>query len=151
MQVKSEAPPQELKLFIDGQWVDAGPPIEVHNKYSGEVLATLPSARQQEVDAAFGAAERAATVMADMPAHKRAGILARASVLIRERGDELARSIATEAGKALKFARAEVDRGATTFAVAAEEAKRIHGETVPLDAVPAGEGYFGFFLRRPLE
>jgi hypothetical protein len=34
--------------------------------------------------------------------------------------------------------------------VAAEEAKRIHGETVPLDAVPAGEGYFGFFVRRPL-
>ena len=150
MQVKSKAPPQELKLFIDGQWVDAGPSIEVHNKYSGEVLATLPSARQQEVDAAFGAAGRAAQVMADMPAHKRADILARASALIRQRGDELARSIAAEAGKALKFARAEVDRGATTFAVAAEEAKRIHGETVPLDAVPAGEGYFGFFVRRPL-
>src|SRR5690606_37259898 len=31
-----------------------------------------------------------------------------------------------------------------------EEAKRLHGETVPLDAVPAGEGYFGFWVRRPV-
>jgi len=38
----------------------------------------------------------------------------------------------------------------TTFTVAAEEAKRIHGETVPMDAVPAGEGYFGFWVRRPV-
>ena len=150
MAVKSSAPPMELKLYIDGQWVDGGPAIEVHNKYSGELLATLPGARREEVDAAFGAAERAAKGMADMPAHKRADVLARASALIRQRADELARTIAAEAGKAMKFARAEVDRGATTFAVAAEEAKRIHGETVPLDAVPAGEGYFGFFLRRPL-
>jgi len=43
-----------------------------------------------------------------------------------------------------------VDRGISTFAIAAEEAKRIHGETVPLDAVPAGEGYFGFWVRRPV-
>jgi acyl-CoA reductase-like NAD-dependent aldehyde dehydrogenase len=43
-----------------------------------------------------------------------------------------------------------VERGITTFTLAAEEARRIHGETVPLDAVPAGEGYFGFYLRRPL-
>ena len=50
----------------------------------------------------------------------------------------------------LKFARAETDRGISTFTIAAEEAKRIHGETVPLDAVPAGEGYFGFYTRRPV-
>src|SRR3972149_205169 len=36
------------------------------------------------------------------------------------------------------------------LSIAAEEAKRIHGEPLPLDAVPAGEGYFGFWLRRPV-
>jgi acyl-CoA reductase-like NAD-dependent aldehyde dehydrogenase len=55
-----------------------------------------------------------------------------------------------EAGKALKYARVEVDRAVSTFTIAAEEAKRIHGETVPLDAVPAGEGYFGFYVRKPV-
>lgn len=140
----------DYKLFIDGRWVEGGPLMGVTNKYTGEVIGTLPTARREDVDAAIAAAQRAAPVMADMPAHKRADILARAAALIRERKEDFARTIAAEAGKALKYARIEVDRGITTFTIAAEEARRIHGETVPLDAVPAGEGYFGFYVRRPV-
>lgn len=137
-------------LFIGGEWVSGGPPIEVRNKYDGTLFATLTSARMEDVDAAIGAASRAAPEMARMPAWRRGEILARASEGIKARREELARIIATEAGKALKFARVEVDRAAQTFAVASEEAKRLHGETIPLDAAPAGEGYFGFWQRRPI-
>lgn len=140
----------EHKLFIDGQWVDGGPLIEVTNKYTGAVIGAVPSARREEVDAALAAAERAARTMADLPAHRRSEILAKAAAKIRERGEELARTIAAEAGKALKYARIEVDRGAITFQIASEEARRLHGETIPLDAVPSGEGYFGFYVRRPV-
>jgi acyl-CoA reductase-like NAD-dependent aldehyde dehydrogenase len=140
----------EYKLFIDGRWVGGGDPLEVRNKYTQAAIGVLPTARQGDVDAAIAAAERAAPVMADMPAHRRGEILGRAAALIQERKEDLARTIAAEAGKALKFARLEVERAASTFTIAAEEAKRIHGETVPLDAVPAGEGYFGFWLRRPV-
>jgi acyl-CoA reductase-like NAD-dependent aldehyde dehydrogenase len=141
---------KERGLFIDGQWVAAGPQLEVTNKYSGEVIGALPTAREQDVDAAIAAAQQAAPIMAGMPAYKRAQILSRTAELIRERFDEFATCIAAEAGKALKFSRAEVERAISTFGLAAEEAKRIHGETVPLDAVPSGEGYFGFYLRRPV-
>ena len=140
----------EYPLFIDGQPVRGGAPLAVRNKYTGALLATISTARREDVDKAIAAAERAAPDMATMPAYQRADILGRASSLIRERREELAQTIAAEAGKALKYARAEVDRGAQTFLIAAEEAKRISGETVPLDAVPAGEGYFGFFVRRPV-
>lgn len=140
----------EYKLLIDGQWVDAGPLMEVKNKYDGRVVGSLPTARKEDVDAAIDAAERAEDVMADMPAYKRAEILLKTAGLLRERFDDLAKTIAAEAGKALKFARAEVDRAISTFTIAAEEAKRLHGETIPLDAVPAGEGYFGFWTRRPV-
>ena len=140
----------EYKLLIDGQWVNAGPLMEVKNKYSGEVIAAIPTARKEDVDAAIDAAERAEDMMADMPAYKRADILLKAAALLRERADDMAKTIAAEAGKALKFARAEVDRAQSTFTIAAEEAKRLHGETIPLDAVPAGEGYFGFWTRRPV-
>jgi acyl-CoA reductase-like NAD-dependent aldehyde dehydrogenase len=140
----------EARLFIGGQWVEGGPRLEVRNKYSGEVVGTIPEARREEVEAAVDAARRAAEVMAELPAHRRGEILRRAAELIRERREEFARTIAAEAGKALKFARIEVDRGISTFTVASEEAKRIHGETVPMDAVPAGEGYFGFWVRRPV-
>jgi acyl-CoA reductase-like NAD-dependent aldehyde dehydrogenase len=140
----------DYKLLIDGRWVDGGPLLEVKNKYDGKIVGTLPTARKEDVDAAIDAAERAEDVMAEMPAYKRAEILLKTAALLRERSDDLAKTIAAEAGKALKFARAEVDRAISTFTIAAEEAKRLHGETIPLDAVPAGEGYFGFWTRRPV-
>src|SRR5258708_39705487 len=124
----------EYKLFIDGQWVAGGPALEVRNKYTDEVIGTVATARREDVEAAIAAAERAAPVMAEMPSGRRAAILLRAAGLLRERADDLARTIAAEAGKALKFARAEVERGISTFTIASEEAKRIHGETIPLDA-----------------
>jgi acyl-CoA reductase-like NAD-dependent aldehyde dehydrogenase len=140
----------ESKLLIGGRWVDGGPPLEVKNKYSDEVVGTVATARKQDVESAVAAAEKAAPVMAEMPAHRRAEMLTHTAARIRERREEIARTIAAEAGKALKFARIEVDRAVSTFSIAAEEARRIHGETVPMDAVPAGEGYFGFWLRRPV-
>jgi acyl-CoA reductase-like NAD-dependent aldehyde dehydrogenase len=140
----------EHKLLIDGQWVEAGPVLEVKNKYDGKIVGTVPTARREDVDAAIAAAERAEDLMADLPAYKRAEILLNTAGLLRERFDDMAKTIAAEAGKALKFARAEVDRAVSTFTLAAEEAKRLHGETIPLDAVPAGEGYFGFWTRRPV-
>jgi len=138
------------RLFIGGHWVGGGDPVEVRNKYTGQVLTALPTARREDVDAAVGAASMASERMAELPAHRRAEILARVAATLRARRDEVARLIAAEAGKALKYARVEVDRAINTFTVASEEAKRIHGETVPLDAVPQGEGYFGFYVRRPV-
>src|SRR5436190_184848 len=140
----------EYKLLIDGQWTGSGTPLEVKNKYDGSTVGVIATATKEDLNRAIDAAERAEDVMADMPAHKRSEILLRAAALLLERSDDLAKTIAGEAGKALKFARAEVDRAASTFTIAAEEAKRLHGETIPLDAVPAGEGYFGFWTRRPV-
>ncbi|HEY5270614.1 MAG TPA: aldehyde dehydrogenase family protein, partial [Anaerolineales bacterium] len=123
----------DYKLFIDGQWLDAGPRMEVKNKYNGETVGTLPTARREDLDAAIIAAQRTAPLMAEMPAYKRSEILARTVVLLRERSEDIAKTIAAEAGKALKFARSEVDRACNTFTIAAEETKRLHGETIPLD------------------
>ena len=50
----------EAKLYIGGQWVSGGPPLEVRNKYSGDVIGTVPTAREDDVDAAIAAAQKAA-------------------------------------------------------------------------------------------
>ena len=142
--------PMDFQLLIVGRWVNTGSVMEVKNKYNGQTVGSLPIARREDVDAAIAAAERAENIMAEMPAYKRAEILLRTAALIRERADDLAKTIAAEAGKALKYARIEVDRAINTFTVASEEAKRMHGETIALDAVAAGEGYFGFYTRRPV-
>ncbi|HEY9528870.1 MAG TPA: aldehyde dehydrogenase family protein [Anaerolineales bacterium] len=140
----------EYKLLIGGEWTGSGDSLDVKNKYDGSTVGVLPTASREDVDQAIDAAERTEELMAEMPAYKRAEILLKTAALLRERSEDLAKTIAAEAGKALKFARAEVDRAVSTFTIASEEAKRLHGETIPLDAVPAGEGYFGFWTRRPV-
>ena len=140
----------EYKLLIGGEWTGNGDALEVKNKYDGSTVGVLPTASREDLDQAIEAARAAEDLMAEMPAYKRAEILLKTAALLRERADDLAKTIAAEAGKALKFARAEVDRAISTFTIASEEAKRLHGETIPLDAVPAGEGYFGFWTRRPV-
>ena len=55
-----------------------------------------------------------------------------------------------ETGKPLVDCRVEVDRTLLTLTTAAEEVARLHGETVPLDLLPSGEGLLGFWVRRPI-
>lgn len=58
--------------------------------------------------------------------------------------------IALEAAKPIRTAKAEVARTIATYKFAAEEAKRIHGETIPLDAASGGEGRVAYTTREPI-
>ena len=58
--------------------------------------------------------------------------------LLEERSEELAATISAEAGKPLKTARVEAQRAASTYTFAAVEARKLTGETVPMDASPGG-------------
>ena len=59
-------------------------------------------------------------------------------------------SICAEAGKPLKAARVEAQRAVSTYTFAAVEARKLTGETVPMDASAAGEGKLAFTLRLPI-
>src|SRR5205807_1144993 len=85
-----------------------------------------------------------------LPSWKREEVLTKISQGIAARRDELARTIALEAGKPVKVARVEVERAAFTFKIAAEESKRIYGEIVPLDWLPGNEGRRAEVRRVPL-
>ncbi|QYR20961.1 aldehyde dehydrogenase family protein [Paenibacillus sp. sptzw28] len=137
-------------LFINGEWVEAAAYITLYSPYSKEPIAQVPDANLDETERAIEAAVRAKSVMRKLPAHRRAGILERLSVLLDQRREEAARIIALEAAKPLKTALAEVDRTVQTYKFASEEAKRIHGETIPLDAAPGGEGRFAYTIREPI-
>ncbi|MCZ8515029.1 aldehyde dehydrogenase family protein [Paenibacillus filicis] len=137
-------------LFIGGDWVEAGAYRPLFSPYSGEPIAEIAFADAAEVDRAIEAAIRARPRMARMPAHERAAILERLASLIRDKAEECARLIAFEAAKPLKTARLEVERTITTYKFAAEEAKRIHGETIPMDAAPGGEGRVAYTIHQPL-
>jgi len=124
--------------------------LKVIDKWSGEEIGAVPTATRGDVAQATEAAARAFPAWSNTPAHKRAQILRRAADLLHERRESLAETITREVGKAWKHSAGEVSRTIETFTFAAEEAKRIHGETVPLDASPSGEGRVGFYLRTPI-
>lgn len=139
-----------MKMFIGGEWVGANSQLEVQNPYDGSVLATVPRAEVDHVAAAIATAVHGAEAMARLPAFERYGILMGAAGRIESRAEEFARTITEEEGKSIHEARGEVSRAVETLRLSAEEAKRLYGETLPLDADPGAVGKVGFTLRVPV-
>ncbi|GAB3862850.1 hypothetical protein GCM10027610_108100 [Dactylosporangium cerinum] len=105
-------------------------------------------ATKQHATAAVDAA--AAAMRTGLAPHARARVLAEVSRLIETHAEELAGLITAETGKPITASRAEVARAVITARLSAEEAGRLPGETVPLDAVEAGDGTFAFTMPGPL-
>jgi acyl-CoA reductase-like NAD-dependent aldehyde dehydrogenase len=144
------APLKSSRLYVGGKWVTDREAMPVLDKYTGETIAKVPLASRATVEKAIEAAKDAFPAWSHTPAHKRYQVLSKASVLLEKHREEIATIICREAGKAWKYSIGEVARSVETFRFSAEEAKRIHGETVPMDASAAGEGRVGFWLRCPL-
>ncbi len=138
------------KTLIGGKWREGKNFLEVTNKYTHEVIGSVPLTDQETFEEAIRSAQEGFSSISNLPAYQRAKILEKTSEIIEQQKDEITRIIALEAGKAWKHARAEVERSVQTFKFAAEEAKSIHGETVPLDAAVGGEKRIGFYLRFPV-
>jgi acyl-CoA reductase-like NAD-dependent aldehyde dehydrogenase len=137
-------------LYINGNWKEAKEYAPLYSPYTGELIAEVGQADESDVEEAIQAAKAASKLMAQMPASKRAAILEKAVAIFESRQEELARILAMEAAKPLRTGRTEIARTVQTYKFAAEEAKRIHGETIPLDAAPGGEGRLAYTVRKPI-
>jgi len=124
--------------------------LEVRNPYDNAVVAKVALADETAFHRAADAAVAAAPAMARLPAYERAAILMRVSAAIAADREAIAKTIAAEAGKPLKDALTETDRAAMTFHVAADEARRMFGEVIPMDLAPHGEGRIGIVRRFPI-
>ncbi|MCT2535797.1 aldehyde dehydrogenase family protein [Aquibacillus koreensis] len=140
---------RSYKLYIDGKWIETKEQLSVLDKYTQEVYATVSKAGEQEVDLAITSAQ-AAYKQKQLPPYERFTILKRIGELLLENKNTLAACITKEAGKPLKQAQNEIERSAQTFEVAAEEAKRIHGEGVPVEAAPGSENRMAFTIKVPV-
>ncbi|MGM0852738.1 MAG: aldehyde dehydrogenase family protein [Bacillota bacterium] len=138
------------KLFINGNWVEPKSYSALYSPYNKELIAEVAEGTVEDVDQAIEAAEGAYLTFKKLPAHKRAEILENIARILDERAEEAARIISLEASKPITTARGEVARTVQTYKFAAEEAKRIGGETIPLDAAPGGEKRLGYTVREPI-
>jgi acyl-CoA reductase-like NAD-dependent aldehyde dehydrogenase len=144
----TQATVEVTPLHIAGERVAGGQTLEVRSPYDGAHVGTVPMVGPDAVQAAVDAAAEA--MAAGLPSHRRAEILDRAAALLRERRQELARTLALEAGKPVTQALVEVDRAVQTITFSAAEARTLAGRGVVVDAHPAGVGRRGWTLRVPI-
>lgn len=138
-----------MRMYIGGQWVDRDDKISVVNPYDSQVIDTVPRGTAADVAAAIASAVRGAAAMRKLTGYDRFLILRKAADLIEQRTDEFGRTITLEEGKTIFEGRAEAGRAVQTISTSGEEAKRIHGETVPLDGAPGYGGQLAFTMRVP--
>ncbi len=143
--------PTPHPIYLAGRWVDSPDVLTVHNparpdEPAGATYLTTPEQYEEAVQAAV----RAFAVTRKLPAFERGRILREVSAGIASRRAELGSLIAAEAGKPIRDSLVEVDRAVLTFRLAAEEAERMHGETIPLDLMPASKDRFGITRRFPI-
>ena len=124
-----------LKMYINGEFVESksGNTFEVFNPATEEVIAVVTKGTAEDARAAINYAEQAQLAWEKLPAIQRAGYLRKIASGIRERSEEIARTISAEMGKVLPLARVEVNFTADYMDYMAEWARRYEGEIVQSD------------------
>ena len=141
---------REYPMYLAGQWVKSTTPVEITNPYNGDVVGKTWLASAEQVEEAIDAAECVFPTLREMPTFDRVAVLTKLAAKMREHRDAIARMISLEAGKPIRDSEVEADRGVFTVETAAEEARRIGGEVMPLDLLPSSKGRFGVVRRFPI-
>ena len=139
-----------MDMLIDGEYVNDMDREDVINPYTGEVIDTVPISHLNNVDKAIEASNNAKKFLQEMSAFKISNKLFNVCDKLKENRDDFAELLTKEVGKPINESYVELDRSVETLKLAAEEAKRIYGESVPLDAGLNGKGFFAFTQKLPL-
>ncbi len=139
-----------MDMLIGGKHISSDDLEEVKNPYNGDVIDTIPIAHLQTADLAIAEANKAKDSLCEMSAFKVSNKLFDVVEKLKDNREDFARLLTLEVGKPINESLVELDRSIETLKLAAEEAKRIYGESVPLDAGLNGKGFFAFTQRVPL-
>lgn len=142
-------------FYLAGEWRSAKATekdsvSQIRNPFDDSLVGSVFLASASDAEEAVRRTNEGFQKTRALPSFQRAEILSRISSLIKEQREEFAQLICAEVGKPIQYARVEVDRAVTTFQLAAEEAKRIGGEVVPLDLAAYSRGRFGVVRRFPV-
>src|SRR6185295_9036034 len=138
--MSTEVAAPTVPIYLAGEFVEAGSPLEVRDPASGDLVATTWQAGSAELERATVAAVEAFDKTRRLASYERRDALAHVAERIAQDADELAQLLTRESGKPIRDARGEVSRASLTFRTAAEEALRMNGEWMPLDWNAANKG-----------
>lgn len=141
---------KEFKILIDGKGRSTDKELDVISPFNNDVVGMTYLAGPADIEAAVSSASAAFKDLKALSAYERADIIKKVVAGLEARAGELAQVITLEAGKPIKDARLEVSRSINTFGLAAEEARRLGGEVIPLDTFPGSEKRTGIVRRFPV-
>jgi glyceraldehyde-3-phosphate dehydrogenase (NADP+) len=141
---------EQSLFYLNGNWCTSSRTRPVVNPFNGQTVGDVCQASAEAIDAAIGGAAEAFKATRELSSYQRWLILGNIASGIELRKEDLARLITAETGKPVASSRLEVERAVFTFQTAAEEAKRVGGEILPLDLSPGSGKRIGLVRRFPL-
>src|SRR4030081_3211883 len=102
-----------VKLLLDGKFLDSRTSEwhDVVNPATQEVLAQVPFATDDEINAAVASAKQAYKTWKNTPLAARARIMLKLQALVRDHMSRIAQTLSAEQGKTLADAEGDVFRG----------------------------------------
>ncbi|CAN6662933.1 potassium-activated aldehyde dehydrogenase, mitochondrial [Trichomonascus vanleenenianus] len=121
------------QAFINGKWVDSssGEKFKVVDPATTETIGEVADMTVEDLKGAIGAAKEAFGSFRHVNNRERAKLLRKWNDLITANVDDLAAILTWENGKPIAEAKGEVMSCVANFEFFAEEAPRIHGDTIP--------------------
>ena len=135
------------QILINNSWSSGsgGQTIPMLSPSDGKEISRIARGTAEDVDNAVRAARRAFEgAWGQTPALERGRLLTRLGQRILEHAEELAQIEASDTGKPLKQARADIVNTARYFEFYGGAADKIHGDTIPFL-----DGYTVMILREP--
>lgn len=137
-------------LPIGNAWIATSQSSPIVFPYDGSFVCNAPLGSVEDANAALEHALSIRKEIENLSSYARKELLARTCAAIAMRAGEFEDLLVLETGKPLRDCKVEVARTILTLETAAGEVSRLHGETVPLDLLPSGEGMTGFWVRKPI-
>lgn len=139
--------------YLGGEWKGAstgGSSVDVLNPFDNSLVGKVALANQGDLDRAIERAQEGFQKTRALQSYERYEVLSSIASRIREQKEEFALGLVAEVGKPISAARVEIERSITTFQYAAEEARRLGGDVIPLDIAAAGQNRYGIVRRFPI-
>jgi len=139
-----------FKIFVDSKWVEGAEGLEVIFPYTNEVIFTTSHASLNQIKTVLKNHELNEYYAFEIPNYTKRDILEKTVQLLNNKFEDLALTIAVEAGKPITLSRLEVQRAIITFKLASELCFNTRGETLQLDIHHGLEGRIGMVNRYPV-
>jgi acyl-CoA reductase-like NAD-dependent aldehyde dehydrogenase len=120
-------------LFIDGEHYDGIDTFEVEDPSTGEMVATVAEAGEQDVNRGIAAAREAQVEWATLDPSERGRILRRVGEYLKDHVEELAELETLEMGRPIGQSKGIIADGTEYFEYYGGLCDKIQGDTIPVD------------------